>query len=93
MRQRISPNVMTWFNGTLNDNSIAGAGALNDDTLDTATYPSPPTYFLTMSFCATTPFPNQTLTAQDVRGFLQLLPLGSVANFFGLPLFISSSLS
>ncbi|KAK3353813.1 Alpha/Beta hydrolase protein [Lasiosphaeria hispida] len=93
MRQRIRPHVIAWLNGTdngIHDNSIAGAGTLNSNT---AAYDSPPTYFLTMSFCATTPFPNRTLTTQDVREFLQLLPLGGVANFIGLPWLISSFLS
>lgn len=96
MRQRIGPAVIEWFNGTVNglhDNSITGANALNNLTGVTTTYPPPPTYFLTMSFCATTPFPNQTLTPPDIREFFQLLPLGGVANFAGLPWLISSSLS
>jgi hypothetical protein len=93
MRQRIGPAVVKWFNGAVNgfnDINIVGADVLNRLT---ATNPRPPTYFLTMSFCATEPFLNRTLTGQDIREFFHLFPLGGVADFFGLPWLISSLLS
>ena len=93
MRERIAPDVRDWFNGKINglyDDSIDGALALNEVT---ATGSNLPTYFFTMSFCATTPLPNQNLTAQDIREFFHLFPLGGVPDVFGIPRLIESFLS
>jgi hypothetical protein len=37
-----------------------------------------------MSFCATRPFPKDTLTTQDINGFLALFPLNQVWNPLGV---------
>lgn len=80
MRQRIRPAVLAWFNGQANglhDNSIAGAADLNNLP---ATLADPLPYVFTMAFRATNPFPNRTLTRQDVEGFIRLLPAGNIFN-------------
>ncbi|KAK4232841.1 hypothetical protein C8A03DRAFT_48406 [Achaetomium macrosporum] len=82
MRQRIGRAVVAWFEGQTNglyDNSIAGATVLNTTT----TLAAPPTYFFTMAFCATNPFPNRILTRQDIEEFIRLLPGGDIFNFLG----------
>jgi hypothetical protein len=74
MRARIAPDVSTWWTGRHNglyDNSLPGVARL--DLFAPA--PSPNIYYFTMSFCATQPFPNRTLTAQDINEFLELFPL------------------
>ncbi|CAF3635389.1 unnamed protein product [Fusarium graminearum] len=81
MRARIAGDVTLWWNGGnhgLEDNSLQGAAALN------AYAPSPATYYFTMSFCATVPFPNETLTAAEVNGLLALLPIVRTFNIGGI---------
>ncbi|KAK4232856.1 Alpha/Beta hydrolase protein [Achaetomium macrosporum] len=81
MRARIANNVTGWWNGRnhgFGDNSLLGAVALN------AYAPSPDTYYFTMSFCATVPFPNVTLTAGQVNGFLDLIPVLRYLNTGGI---------
>ncbi|CAI6091792.1 unnamed protein product [Clonostachys chloroleuca] len=73
MRARIAPAVTTWWVGRYNgffDNSVRGINALDSFAPD----PSRHTYYFTMSFCATTPFPNETLTAQEINDFIALFP-------------------
>ncbi|EMT72267.1 hypothetical protein FOC4_g10001718, partial [Fusarium odoratissimum] len=83
MRARIAPDITTWWTGLHNglyDNSISGIGNLNAF----APTPSPNIYYFTMSFCATRPFPKDTLTTQDINGFLALFPLNQVWNPLGV---------
>jgi hypothetical protein len=84
MRQRIGPAIVAWFNGQVNglyNNSIDGATELNSLPAPPAT---PLPYFFTMAFRATNPFPNRTLTRQDVEEFILLLPGGNIFNFLGV---------
>ena len=79
---RLSSLVQRWWTSNLHgfyENSIPGVVGLNNF----APNPSEHTYYFTMSFCATDPFPNDTLTAQDVNEFLALFPLNGVTNPFG----------
>jgi len=95
MRARIAPDVVRWFNGTTNglyDNSISGAQDLNEATGAVSLLPTK-THFFTMSFCATNPTPNQTLTAQDIREFFNLFRLGGIPNSLGVPGLIETFLS
>lgn len=83
MRAQIAPAVTTWWTGRHNglyDNSVRGTRDLDSF----APRPSPDIYYFTMSFCATRPFPKQTLTAQDINGFLALLLGNQVWNPLGL---------
>ncbi len=89
MRTRIAGDVTRWWNGGNNgfmDNSLRGAAALD------AYAPSPATYYFTMSFCATIPFPDDALTDQQLNDFLALLPvipyfnIGGVFGKVGVPL-------
>jgi len=89
MRARIAPDVTTWWAGRhngLNDNSLPGVAELDSF----APVPSPDIYYFTMSFCATQPFPNRTLTAQDINEFVGLLPLvwnpGGILGTIAAPL-------
>jgi hypothetical protein len=89
MRERIGPAVVAWFNGQINglyDNSIAGATELNDLSATLPPPPPPPhpaTYFFTMAFRATYPFPHRILTLQEIEAFIRLLPGGDIFNFLG----------
>ncbi|CAH0054013.1 unnamed protein product [Clonostachys solani] len=72
MRVAIAPAVNAWWVGRYNgfyDNSVRGINAL--DLF--APNPSTHTYYFTMSFCATTPFPKETLTAQEINDFITLI--------------------
>ncbi|RKK23142.1 hypothetical protein BFJ66_g15823 [Fusarium oxysporum f. sp. cepae] len=83
MRARIAPDITAWWTGLHNglyDNSIPGVSNLNAF----APTPSPNIYYFTMSFCATRPFPKDTLTTQDINGFLALFPLNQVWNPLGV---------
>ncbi|KAF2259617.1 alpha/beta-hydrolase, partial [Lojkania enalia] len=83
MHTRLSNIVPFWWNSNLHglhDNSILGVASLNDFAPD----PSEHTYYFTMAFCATNPFPNRTLGQQDVNEFLALFPLNEVFNPFGV---------
>ncbi|CZR65414.1 uncharacterized protein PAC_15314 [Phialocephala subalpina] len=83
MRARIAPVVTTWWIGRHNglyDNSLTGAA----DLALFAPAPSPDIYYFTMSFCATQPFPNRNLTAQDINEFLRLLLWGQIWNPLGV---------
>ncbi|KAH7308898.1 hypothetical protein B0I35DRAFT_440943 [Stachybotrys elegans] len=82
MRALIAPTVNTWWNSRFNglyDNSIRGIRDLDGF----APRPSRHIYYFTMSFCATRPFPKDTLTAQDINGFLALFPLNGLWNPLG----------
>lgn len=82
MHTRLAHLVQRWWNSNahgLYDNSIPGVTDL--DTF--APIPSQHTYYFTMSFCATVPFPNRTLSQQDVNEFLGLFPFNEVINPFG----------
>ncbi|KAK4108617.1 alpha/beta-hydrolase, partial [Canariomyces notabilis] len=73
MRARIATDVQAWWdnNTTSNgfrDNSIEGAGYLNGEERGF----THPIYFFTMSFCATQPLPDLSLTDEDVNDFLSL---------------------
>ncbi|KAK7977161.1 lipase [Apiospora saccharicola] len=82
MRARIAPTIIKhWWTSRCNglyDNSIRGVQDL--DTF--APLPSPDIYYFTMSFCATVPFPERTLTTEDVNEFFALFPLHEVFNAF-----------
>ncbi|KIW18249.1 hypothetical protein PV08_02537 [Exophiala spinifera] len=83
MRDRIAPDVRTWWTGRsngLNDNSLRGAEAL-ETFAPTA---SNQIYYFTMSFCATQPFPQANLTPQDINEFLDMFHFHQVWNPFGL---------
>ncbi|EWY97322.1 hypothetical protein FOYG_02182 [Fusarium oxysporum NRRL 32931] len=83
MRARIALDITAWWTGLHNglyDNSIPGVSNLNAF----APTPSPNIYYFTMSFCATRPFPKDTLTTQDINGFLALFPLNQVWNPLGV---------
>ncbi|KAK0613354.1 Alpha/Beta hydrolase protein [Immersiella caudata] len=89
MRERIGPAVLSWWNGTVNglyDNSLPGVSALDILTASSSLNQSP-TYFFTMAFCATVPFPKRTLTHQDVQEFFDLFPAGKLAGLLGIPHF------
>lgn len=83
MHTRLSHLVPQWWNSNahgLYDNSILGVTNLNNF----APHPSQHTYYFTMSFCATDPFPNRALSRQDVNEFFALFPLHEVINPLGL---------
>ncbi|KAH6645863.1 hypothetical protein BKA67DRAFT_695816 [Truncatella angustata] len=83
MRAEIAPTIAAWWAGPHNglfDNSIQGVTAL--DLF--APNPSPDIYYFTMSFCATQPFLDVMLTAQDVNEFLALFPLNWLWNPLGV---------
>jgi hypothetical protein len=89
MRARIAPTITTWWAGRHNglfDNSLPGVANLDAF----APAPSSDIYYFTMSFCATQPFPNRTLTAQDINEFFRLFPLHQIWNFFGIPAAIAA---
>ncbi|KAG8352518.1 hypothetical protein FVEN_g9465 [Fusarium venenatum] len=92
MRARIAPTVTAWWTGRHNglyDNSLRGISDLDIF----APEPSPNTYYFTMSFCATRPFPNDTLTAQDINEFLALLPVNQFWNLGGVWGHVAASLT
>ncbi|KAH7394812.1 hypothetical protein BKA66DRAFT_455872 [Pyrenochaeta sp. MPI-SDFR-AT-0127] len=83
MHTRLANLVPIWWNSNfhgLHDNSILGMANLNNF----APNPSPHTYYFTMSFCATEPFPDRIPNQQDVNDFFALFPLNCVINPFGL---------
>jgi hypothetical protein len=83
MHDRLTQSVKYWWDSnthSIYDNSIAGAEQLSTF----APNPSQHTYFFTMAFCATVPFPNTTLDNQDINSFFDLFPLDRVLNPFGL---------
>ncbi|KAK5994322.1 Lipase 1-like protein [Cladobotryum mycophilum] len=83
MRAQIAPIVSLWWTRRVNglfDNSITGVRNL--DVF--APNPSLDIYYFTMSFSATTPFPDETLTADDINGWLALFPGDQIWNPFGL---------
>jgi hypothetical protein len=82
MHERLTEDVPLWWNSGLHgfhDNSILGVTSLNKF----APRPSTGTYYFTMSFSATVPFPNRTLDRQDINAFLALFPLNRVIDPFG----------
>jgi hypothetical protein len=85
MRARIAADVHAWWYNNLTsngfrDNSIAGASYLNN--IESGLLH--PIYFFTMSFCATQPFPELSLTGQDVNEFLDLfIPVHRILDPFG----------
>lgn len=82
MHFRLARLVPSWWDANahgLHDNSILGVNDLNAF----APNPSEHTYYFTMSFCATDPFPNRTLGQQDINELLALFPLNEVFNPFG----------
>lgn len=83
MYTRIAPLVRHWWNSNHHgfyDNSIDGITQLDNF----ARGPSPHTYYFTMSFNATVPFPRRTLSSRDVNSFFELFPLNEIANPFGI---------
>jgi hypothetical protein len=83
MRTAIAPGVATWWAGVNNglyDNSLPGVVNLGLF----APIPSPDIYYFTMSFCATQPFPTNTLTATDINDFFKLFPLNQIFNPLGV---------
>ncbi|KAK8133406.1 hypothetical protein PG984_005418 [Apiospora sp. TS-2023a] len=92
MRARIARTIVNdWWTNRCNglyDNSIRGVQDL--DTF--APQPSPDIYYFTMSFCATVPFPERTLTAEDVNEFFDLLPLHEAFNAFGISGLIATNM-
>ncbi|PNP73405.1 hypothetical protein FNYG_13303 [Fusarium nygamai] len=83
LRATIAPVVTTWWNQRYNglyDNSVRG---IQDLDLF-APNPSQHIFYFTMSFCATRPFPNETLTTRDINEFLALFPGHEVWNPLGV---------
>ncbi|KAK4444437.1 hypothetical protein QBC34DRAFT_474914 [Podospora aff. communis PSN243] len=95
MRDRIAPAVLAWWHGPVNglhDNSLSGVAALNALTARSSPSSSQ-TYLFTMAFCATTRFPDRTLSRQDIQEFFNLFPAGELAGLFGIPHFASKLLN
>jgi hypothetical protein len=80
MHNRLQNRILAWWNSNNNgirDNGILGIDRLNADFSPRA---SPNTYYFTMSFDATKPFPQENLSGQDLRD----LPVNPVLSFFRL---------
>lgn len=80
MYNRLRPDILAWWtsdNNAVKDNGIAGIARLNRDF---APRPSPATYYFTMSFDATRPFPQMHLSGDEIASFPlhPLLPLGGL---------------
>jgi hypothetical protein len=83
MYTRLQAIVPTWWQLNYHgfyDNSIPGIARLNNF----AGPPAPQIYYFTMSFCATDPFPQTTLTAQQINSFIALFPLRRIYNPLGV---------
>jgi hypothetical protein len=82
MHSRLQGLVSVWWHSkfhALYDNSILGVAELQTF----APRPSPYTYYFTMSFCATIPFPDELMTQLDIDSFFALFPFNKVINPFG----------
>jgi hypothetical protein len=89
MHSRLLPVVERWWQGIpgspprngFYDNSIRGVAALNRFAPNSSQH----TFYFTMSFDATVPFPNESLTSEDLAAFPLKFPLNIVPdpfNFF-----------
>lgn len=80
MNNRLRNAIMAWWNSDDNgikDNGITGIARLNHDFNPRA---SRNTYYFTLSFDATRPFPREELSGKDLGN----LPVNPVLSFFGL---------